>query len=187
MNTTSQTLPVSRGAYRLHVEVVPGSEVPVVLMHGFPDSTRLYDRLLPHLTGRRPVVRFDFFGWGRSDKPAGYPYTAANQAADLAAVADAAGEHFGAGKLVLVAHDASGPPAIDWVLANPGRIASLVLPTASARRRRALRLSRPAAAGGRPHRRRISPNAHGGHHAESGPGSDGFPAAARTTSVLVGR
>ena len=49
-------------------------------MHGFPDNTHLYDRLLPHLAGRRPVVRFDFLGWGRSDKPAGYPYTAANQA-----------------------------------------------------------------------------------------------------------
>ena len=71
MNTTSQTLPVSREAYRLHVEVVPGTGVPVVLMHGFPDSTHLYDRLLPHFTGRRPVVRFYFLGWGRSDKPAG--------------------------------------------------------------------------------------------------------------------
>lgn len=37
--------------------------MPVVLMHGFPDSTHLYDRLVPHLAGRRPVVRFDFLGW----------------------------------------------------------------------------------------------------------------------------
>lgn len=28
---------------------------------------------------------------------------------------------------MLVAHDASGPPAIDWALANPGRVATLVL------------------------------------------------------------
>jgi haloalkane dehalogenase len=33
----------------------------------------------------------------------------------------------GAGQLVLVAHDASGPPAIDWALANPARVATLVL------------------------------------------------------------
>jgi len=127
MDTATQTLPVARGPYRLYAEVVPGTGVPVVLMHGFPDNTHLYDRLVPHLAGRRPVVRFDFLGWGRSDKPAGYPYTAANQAGDLAAVADAVQDHFGAGRLVLVAHDASGPPAIDWALANPGRIETLVL------------------------------------------------------------
>jgi haloalkane dehalogenase len=30
-------------------------------------------------------------------------------------------------QVVLVAHDASGPPAIDWALAHPGRVAGLVL------------------------------------------------------------
>jgi haloalkane dehalogenase len=127
MDTATQTLPVARGPYRLYAEVVTGTGVPVVLMHGFPDNTHLYDRLVPNLAGRRPVVRFDFLGWGRSDKPAGYPYTAANQVGDLAAVADAVQDHFGAGRLVLVAHDASGPPAIDWALDNPGRIETLVL------------------------------------------------------------
>ena len=127
MDTATQTLPVARGPYRLYAEAVPGIGAPVVLMHGFPDNTHLYDRLVPYLAGRRPVVRFDFLGWGRSDKPAAYPYTAANQAGDLAVVADTVREHFGAGQLVLVAHDASGPPAIDWALANPGRIKTLVL------------------------------------------------------------
>src|SRR5262249_49136765 len=31
------------------------------------------------------------------------------------------------GQLVLVAHDASGPPAINWALAHPDRVAALVL------------------------------------------------------------
>ncbi len=73
------------------------------------------------------MVRFDFLGWGRSDKPQGYPYTATNQVGDLAAVVAAVGEHLDTGQLTLVAHDASGPPAIDWALANPGRVATLVL------------------------------------------------------------
>ena len=127
MDLTSRTLTVPRGPYRLHAEVTPGTGVPLVLLHGFPDSTHLYDRILPHLAGRRPVVRFDFLGWGRSDKPPGYPYTATNQVGDLAAVVAAAGEHLDASQLALVAHDASGPPAIDWALANPGRVATLVL------------------------------------------------------------
>src|SRR5262249_56694152 len=108
-------------------EVLPGTGAPIVLMHGSPDNTHLYDRRVPHLAGRRPLVRFDFLGWGRSDKPQGYPYTSANQVGDLAAVISAVDEHFGDGELVLVAHDASGLPAIDWALANPGRIEKLVL------------------------------------------------------------
>lgn len=81
----------------------------------------------PPLAGRRPVVRFDFLGWGRSDKPEEYPYTATNQVGDLAAVIAAISGHLDASQLTLVAHDASGPPAIDWALANPGRVATLVL------------------------------------------------------------
>jgi pimeloyl-ACP methyl ester carboxylesterase len=140
VDLTSRTLPVRRGAYGLYAELTPGTGVPLVLMHGFPDNTHLYDRLLPHLAGRRPVARFDFLGWGRSDKPQGYRYTASNQAGDLAAVVAALDEHLGAGELVLVAHDASGLPAIDWALANPGRVERLVLlntyyhPTAGLRR-----------------------------------------------------
>jgi pimeloyl-ACP methyl ester carboxylesterase len=104
-----------------------GTGVPLVLMHGFPDNIHLYDRLLPHLAGRRPVVRFDFLGWGRSDKPQGYPYTATNQVGDLAAVVAAVEKHLDASQLTLVAHDASGPPSIDWALANPEQVATLVL------------------------------------------------------------
>ena len=83
MDVAIQTLPVARGPYRLYAEVVPGTGVPVVLMHGFPG--------------------------------------------DLAVVTESVREHFGTDRLVLVAHDASGPPAIDWALGNPGRIETLVL------------------------------------------------------------
>jgi pimeloyl-ACP methyl ester carboxylesterase len=113
---------VLRGPYRIYAREHRGEEPAIVLMHGFPDNLHLYDRLVPHFSGRR-VVRFDFLGWGRSDKPEGYPYTADNQTRDLGAVI----EHLGLDSVVLVAHDASGPPAIDWALAHPDRTAALVL------------------------------------------------------------
>ena len=50
-------------------------------------------------------MTFDFLGWGASDKPTGYPYTATNQIGDL----DAVIQHLQLGSVVLVAHDASGP------------------------------------------------------------------------------
>ena len=114
---------VQRGPYHMYAREYPGEEPAIVLMHGFPDNLHLYDRLLPWLITPRRVVTFDFLGWGESDKPAGYPYTAANQVGDL----DAVIEQLHLQQVVLVAHDASGPPAIDWALAHADRVAALVL------------------------------------------------------------
>ena len=115
---------VRRGEHRIYAREYGGEGPAIVPMHGFPDNMHLYDRLVPRLfaKGRRVVV-FDFLGWGRSDKPKGYPYTADNQARDLAAVVD----HLALDEIVPVAHDASGPPAIDWALWHPDRTAALVL------------------------------------------------------------
>jgi haloalkane dehalogenase len=113
---------VPRGEHRIYARDHPGEEPAVVLMHGFPDDLHLYDRLVPHLAPRRVVV-FDFLGWGASDKPTGHRYTATNQVDDL----DAVIEHLGLASVVPVAHDASGPPAIDWALEHPHRVAGLVL------------------------------------------------------------
>ncbi len=99
---------VPRGRHLIYTREYGGEDPAVVLMHGFPENLHLYDRLAPHLSGRRVIV-FDFLGWGRSDKPAGYPYTADNQSRDLDAVIG----HLELKDIVLVAHDASGPPAID--------------------------------------------------------------------------
>jgi haloalkane dehalogenase len=114
---------VPRGEHRIYFRDYPGEEPAVVLMHGLPDNLHLYDRLVPRMNPPRRVITFDFLGWGRSDKPAGYPYTAANQTGDL----DAVIVHLGLDRPVLVAHDASGPPAIDWALGNPERVSALVL------------------------------------------------------------
>jgi pimeloyl-ACP methyl ester carboxylesterase len=99
-----------------------GQGTPIVLMHGFPDNHHLYNRLLPYLTDRH-VVTFDFLGWGDSDKPEDYRYTTEAQTRELDSVlATLDSEH-----VILVAHDASGPPAIDWALAHPERVDRLVL------------------------------------------------------------
>jgi haloalkane dehalogenase len=113
---------VPRGEYHLFARDYPGEGPPFVLMHGFPDNSRLYDRLVPELAGRRVIV-FDFLGWGKSDKPRGYPYTFANQAEDL----DAVIRYFDLQQASLVAHDAAGPAAVNWALDHPDRTASLTL------------------------------------------------------------
>lgn len=114
---------VFRGRHRIYAREYAGAEPAIVLMHGFPDNLHLYDRLIPYLFSARRVITFDFLGWGASDKPSVYPYTAKNQEGDL----DAVISQLHLGQVVLVAHDASGPPAIDWALDHPSQVAALVL------------------------------------------------------------
>ena len=114
---------VQRDGYRIYVREYSGEEPAIILMHGFPDNLHLYDRIVPHLSPPRHLVTFDFLGWGNSDKPLGYAYTANNQELDL----DAVIRQRNLGQVLLVAHDASGPPAIDWALNNSDRVATLVL------------------------------------------------------------
>lgn len=120
-----QTHWIPRDGHRLHAREVcadcPGT--PLILMHGFPDSLHLYDWLMPELAGTRRVIAFDFLGWGDSDKPAGHRYDADSLRRDLEAVI----AHFDLPDVVLVVHDASGLPGIDWALDNPERTAGLVL------------------------------------------------------------
>lgn len=114
---------VQRDQHRIYVREYTGEEPAIILMHGFPDNLHLHDRLVPYLSPSRRVVTFDFLGWGSSDKPLGYPYTAKNQEVDL----DTVIKQLKLGQVVLVAHDASGPPAIDWALNHPDQVAALVL------------------------------------------------------------
>jgi len=121
MNFVEQ--PIRRDQHRIYAREYPGEEPAIILMHGFPDNLHLYDRLVPYLSPPRRVITFDFLGWGSSDKPLGYPYTARNQDGDLNAVIT----QLKLRQVVLVAHDASGPPAIDWALEHPDQTATLVL------------------------------------------------------------
>jgi pimeloyl-ACP methyl ester carboxylesterase len=114
---------IRRDHHRIYVRDYPGEEPAIILMHGFPDNLHLYDRLFPCLSPPRRIIAFDFLGWGASDKPAGHPYTTSNQVDDL----DAVISQLRLEQMILVAHDASGPPAIDWALDQSERVAGLVL------------------------------------------------------------
>jgi len=113
---------IPRAGGQIAAFVQPGRGPAIVLCHGFPDNHHLYDRVVPLLKGHE-VVSFDFLGWGQSSKPADYNYTFAAQEQDLNAVIEGLHLH----RVILVAHDASVPAAINWTLDNPGRTAGMVL------------------------------------------------------------
>jgi haloalkane dehalogenase len=106
----------------LHVTDQPGDEPALILMHGFPDDSHIYDRLVPLLAPRRAVT-FDFLGYGRSDRSEASAGDVANHHQDLAAVVDSLGVE----QVALIAHDASGPVAIDYAINEPDRVSHLVL------------------------------------------------------------
>lgn len=107
----------------LYARDYPGTGPAFVLMHGFPDNLHIYDELIPYLVaaGRR-VVAFDFLGFGASDKP-GHGYGFAQQVGDLEAVVAA----LDLDRIVPVAHDSSGPAAINYTLAHPAKVATLAI------------------------------------------------------------
>jgi pimeloyl-ACP methyl ester carboxylesterase len=108
---------------QLHVVDQPGDNPAFVLMHGFPDDSRIYDRLMP-LLGPRRVVAFDFLGYGRSDRPPTTdPRPAPDRQQELAGVV----EGLGLDGATLVAHDASGPVAVDYAMSAPDGVGRIVL------------------------------------------------------------
>ncbi|MEV5874299.1 alpha/beta fold hydrolase [Streptomyces sp. NPDC052101] len=112
-----QTVAVTGGEIR--ADDSGGDGLPLVLLHpGIADS-RVWDPVLPALTARHRVIRYDARGFGGSPPPTG-PYT---QSADLERVLD----HFGADRAVLVGSSMGGRTAIGFALSEPDRVAALGL------------------------------------------------------------
>ena len=120
MPAIAHEVPTAKGL--VHVEEHPGTGPAIVLMHGIPDDSRIYDRLLPELEGRHRVT-FDFLGHGRSGRAAAGPLEPDQHERELAAVIDALGLE----RPILVGHDISGPIAIGHTLSDPDRVGGLVL------------------------------------------------------------
>lgn len=115
---------VPRDRFRLYVQEYPGTGPALVLLHVFPDNLHIFDRMVPYLAAAgRHVVAFDFLGFGKSDKPDGYPYGFKQQQDDIEAVVNA----LSLGRTIPVAHDAGGVASLNYVLSDPRRIAGLCL------------------------------------------------------------
>jgi len=121
-DVTSRQIPTAMG--RLHVSDHPGDEPALILMHGFPDDSRIYNRLVPLLPPRRAVT-FDFLGYGGPERPQAGALDRADHihVHQLGAVLD----ELGIETAVLAGYDASGPVAVDYALAAPDRVGQLIL------------------------------------------------------------
>jgi pimeloyl-ACP methyl ester carboxylesterase len=102
-----------------------GSGAPVILLHGFPESSRAWRRQLPALAaaGFRAIAP-DMRGYGRSDKPRGIQaYAVERLVEDVVGLVRAAG----AERVRLVGHDWGG--VVAWYVAmwHPEIVERLVI------------------------------------------------------------
>jgi pimeloyl-ACP methyl ester carboxylesterase len=102
-----------------------GDGVPVLLMHGFPDSTRLWRNQVPFLVGNGfRVITPDMRGFGRSGRPQEVAaYQLQNVMADATGLLDA----FGIEAAHVVGHDWGA--AVAWLTATfaPERVRRVVV------------------------------------------------------------
>ena len=110
--------------HKIHVSVV-GTGHAVLLLHGWPTNSQLWQEQVDFLKSTHRVITFDWLGFGRSDKPRGHPYTFTTMRDILGAVvADLVGDQ----ELVtIIAHDIGGPPAILWSHQHKDRVRQLIL------------------------------------------------------------
>jgi 3-oxoadipate enol-lactonase len=95
-----------------------GDGPPVLLLHPGIGDARVWDPVLPLLTGYR-VVRYDSRGYGRSP--------ASTEPYDLVADAVAVLDHFGIPRATLVGCSMGGGTAAAVAVTEPARVAGLVL------------------------------------------------------------
>ncbi|AXT83942.1 alpha/beta hydrolase [Aeromicrobium sp. A1-2] len=93
------------------------SEIPIVLIHGFPGSSHDWAGLVPHLRGR--LIAMDLPGYGFSDKSAAASYSLFEQADVVEALLAALGVE----RCIIVAHDMGDTVTAELAArANAGRL-----------------------------------------------------------------
>ncbi len=99
-----------------------GSGRPLLLMHGNPDWSFLYRKMIPLLAPHFRCVAMDYPGFGLSVHPAGYSYQPSDHAEVVAELVD----HLDLQDAVLVGQDWGGPIGFDVASRMPERFTGLV-------------------------------------------------------------
>jgi pimeloyl-ACP methyl ester carboxylesterase len=133
MESTSATTSYHRvtvdGVGIFYREAGPRNAPTIVLLHGFPSSSREFDSLIPLLATRYHVVAPDFPGFGQSDAPppSSYTYTFDH----LAETTNSFLEQLKIEKCIFFLHDYGGPVGFRIMLAHPERVQALIIQNAN--------------------------------------------------------
>lgn len=131
------TLPTSHTAdvdgVRMHY-LRAGEGPAVVMLHGWPESSRMWRHMLPALAERHTVVAPDLRGYGLTDAPPG-GYDKRTTADDVRGLV----HQLGLGPVAVVGHDRGARVAHRWGLDHPDEVSQLaaldIVPTREVVRR----------------------------------------------------
>lgn len=118
------------GVRVFHREAGRRSSPTIVLLHGYPSSSRMYAPLLPLLATRHHVVAPDYPGFGQSDWPAPsrWAYTFDHLADTIEGLLHALAIE----RCVLFMQDYGGPVGFRIACRNTDRVAAIVVQNANA-------------------------------------------------------
>ena len=104
---------------------IGGSGPPLLLLHGYPQTSAMWHRVAPALARDLTVIAADLRGYGRSHKPVTSadhaPYSKRAMAGDMIALMDA----LGYGRFLVGAHDRGARVAHRMAADHPERVAAL--------------------------------------------------------------
>jgi pimeloyl-ACP methyl ester carboxylesterase len=129
-STTSYRRTAVDGVNIFYREAGVSSAPSIVLLHGFPSSSREYAALIPLLATHYHVVAPDFPGFGQSEAPppSAYAYTFGR----LATTTNRFLEQLGIEQYSLYLHDYGGPVGFRMMLLHPERLRALIIQNANA-------------------------------------------------------
>lgn len=110
-------------SHKLHV-VDKGHGVPVVMVHGNPTWSILFEKLIGVLHQDFRCIAVDHLGCGLSDKPQDLDYSLKSRCEDLSRVIQ---QLLGKEKFHLVVHDWGGVIGFDYATKHPDQILSLTV------------------------------------------------------------
>ena len=111
-------------------EAGPKTAPTILLLHGLPSSSRMFESLLARLSDSYRLVAPDYPGFGHSDWPD--PKTFAYTFDHLAEIVNHFTEALGLSRYTLYMQDYGGPVGFRMALAHPDRIESLIVQNAVA-------------------------------------------------------
>jgi pimeloyl-ACP methyl ester carboxylesterase len=111
-------------------EAGPKDAPVLLLLHGVPTSSRMFEPLFARLSDRYHLIAPDYPGFGHSDwpDPKKFPYTFDH----LAEVMNHFTESLGISRYTLYLHDYGGPVGFRMALAHPERVDALIIQDAVA-------------------------------------------------------
>jgi haloalkane dehalogenase len=107
---------------RMHYED-RGSGAPMLFVHGTPTNSFEYRHLIAALSVTHRCIAPDHLGFGKSDRPAAFPYTPEAHAAVLREFVDT----LGLTRFTLVVHDFGGPIGLPLALDHDSRVDRVVI------------------------------------------------------------